>query len=714
MGMPKILIVNDIAADLAVLRTAFSDIEVDLVEANSGSQALELVEDNHFALIVLDVDLAESDCFQIAEEINSSRSRPVVPIILTGTAQQAQDHLRRSYEAGAVDYIQKPVDTGFLLSKAKVFVQLDNHKRDLEMRVEERTAELRRSQKFSRVGGWKVNLEDDTYQICQTAYELFFSHADHQIVTHGSRGTFLNLLPRSERTRVADILLDAGRDNISEIEFEFKYFNANREPRIAFSCASLGYRDGKLFEIQGVLQDVTERRETEGKLHHIASHDVLTGLPNRYLFRDRLEQAFLRVERTDRFVAIMIIDLYRFKDVNDRLGHPVGDALLEQVASRLTTVARASDTVVRLGGDVFAIILTELDNAANIDIIARRCIEALARVFEIDGHQIQSGCNIGISCYPDDGKSVDDLIKHSDLALDQSKTSGCDEYRLYNDEMSNSIIARREREERINLAFLQDEFELYYQPKIDLKTLGVVGVEALIRWNHPLQGLVSPDDFIPLAEQTGLIHELGEWVIESACKTATRWHSIYGDKLKLAVNVSAVQMCSEDFGQRVEKILKNEQTPGELLEIEITESSILEDPHKTGLTLDALRLLGITIALDDFGTGYSSLTHLKYLRASTLKIDRSFINNIMDDEYDQHIAEKMIELAQKLNMEVVAEGIETRDQMNRLIECGCDIGQGYLFSKPLCEADFLAWLAEYEAGLEASPPASIAQKSKSA
>jgi diguanylate cyclase (GGDEF)-like protein len=711
--MPKILIVNDTAADLAVLRTTFSDLEADLVEASSGSQALELVEENHFALIVLDVDLSETDCFQIAEDINSSRSRPVVPIILTGTAQQDQDHLRRGYQAGAVDYIMKPVDTDFLLSKAKVFVQLDNHKAELETRVEERTAELRRSQKFSRVGGWKVNLEDDTYQICQTAYELFFSHADHQIVTHGSRGTFLSLLPRSERTRVADILLDAGENNLCEIEFEFKYFNADSEPCIAISCASLAYQDGKLVEIQGVVQDVTERKETEGKLHHVASHDVLTGLPNRHLFRDRLEQAFLRVERTDRFVAIMMIDIYHFKDVNDKFGHPVGDALLEQVASRLTTVARASDTVARLGGDEFAIILTELDNAANIDVIARRCIEALDRVFVVDGHQIQSGCNIGISCYPNDGISADDLIKHSGLALDQSKASGCGDYRLYNDEMSNSIIARRDREERINIAFHQNEFELYFQPKINLKTRGVVGVEALIRWNHPLQGLVSPDEFIPLAEQIGLIHELGEWVIESACKTATRWHSIYGDKLKLAVNVSAVQMCSEDFGQRVERILEKEQTPGELLEIEITESSILEDPHKTGLTLDALRLLGITIALDDFGTGYSSLTHLKYLRASTLKIDRSFINNIMDDQYDQHIAEKMIELAQKLNMEVVAEGIETQDQMDRLLECGCDIGQGYLFSRPLCEADFLAWLTEYEADLAASSPVSITDKSTS-
>lgn len=704
VSLPKILVVDDFVTNLNVVGAILSQIDAEIINARSGPEALGLALEHDFALILLDVNMPLMDGFEVAEILSSHRVYRNIPIIFISASVDDMAYRKRGYESGAVDFIQKPIEEDILVSKVSVFLDLYNQKRhlerlrdDLEARVEERTSELRRTQKLARVGGWSIDLENSVDQICPTAREIFFSNFFGDSTCSEPTISFFDVLHESDQARVHDLLQTAYKNQLSEIEFEFRFQDENDCPGTAYSVATVTFEDGTPVAIHGAVMDITERKVAQESLQYAATHDALTGLPNRYLFKDRLDQAFLRADRSKGRVAILLLDLDHFKDINDTLGHPVGDKLLTEVGHRLMRIARGSDTVARLGGDEFAIVCADINDAEQIMPVAQRYISALGEVFNIDGNEVYSGCSIGISCYPDDGDNADELTKNADLALYHSKANGRNAYHLYNEEMSAKIMLRKERENRLHLALDRNEFELYYQPQITLDKQEVVGVEALIRWVHPDEGIVPPGEFIPLAEKTGLIHDLGEWVMRTACKAAARWRMTYGDKLKMAVNVSAIQLHSATFVDTVAGILEEENYPGHLLEIEVTESAIFDDHRETRATLDELRLMGITIALDDFGTGYSSLTHLKHLRPSTLKIDRSFINNILIDQSDLHIAEKMIELAQKLQMQVVAEGVETLEQVELLLACSCDIGQGYLFSRPLPEIEFLTWLEDYEA-----------------
>lgn len=702
--LPKILVVDDFVTNLNVIGDILSQTEAEIINARSGPEALGLALQHDFALILLDVNMPLMDGYEVAQILSSNRVYRKIPIIFISASVDDTAHRKLGYESGAVDFIQKPIEEDILVSKVNIFLDLYNQKRrleqlrdELEARVEERTSQLQRTQQLARVGGWSVDFQNGDEQICPTARGIFFSNIFEDPLISKPVTSFLQMLEGGEQARVHDLFESAYQNQLPEVEFEFGFQDENNCQGTAFSVATVTYEDGTPTSIHGAVMDITERKVAQETLQHTATHDALTGLPNRYLFKDRLDQAFHRADRSGGSVAILLLDLDYFKDINDTLGHPAGDKLLTEVGHRLMKVARASDTVARLGGDEFAIICDDMKDHEHIRRIAERCISSLEKPYDINGSKVLSGSSIGIASYPKDGETADELTKNADLALYQSKASGRNAFRLYDGEMSANIILRKERENRLYLALDQNEFELYYQPQITLDSQEVVGVEALIRWNHPDEGLVPPNEFIPLAEETGLIHDLGEWVIQEACQTAARWRTIHGHRLKMAVNVSALQLRSEDFVGKVARILGKEHYPGRLLEIEVTESAIFSDPEKTQATLDELRDMGATIALDDFGTGYSSLTHLRHLNASTLKIDRSFINNILVDHNDLHIAEKMIELAQKLKMQVVAEGIETLAQMERLVACSCDIGQGFLFSRPLPEKEFLAWLEEYEA-----------------
>lgn len=702
--LPKILVVDDFVTNLNVIGVVLAQTEAEIINARSGPEALGLALQHDFALILLDVNMPLMDGYEVAQILSSSRVYSSIPIIFISASVGDPAHRKLGYESGAIDFIQKPIEEDVLVSKVNIFLDLYNQKRhlellrdDLEARVDERTSELQRTQKLARVGGWSVDLKNKTERICPTARELFFSNNSSESPSSKPVISFFHALQDSEQARVHDLFQMAYKDQLNEVEFEFEFLDENNCQGTAFSVATVTFENGAPIAIHGSVMDITERKMAQESLQYTATHDALTGLPNRYLFKDRLDQAFLRADRSGGSVAILLLDLDYFKDINDTLGHPAGDKLLTEVGHRLLEIARASDTVARLGGDEFAIICADMKDSEYIGRVAQRCISSLEKPYDINDSDVLSGCSIGIALYPNDGDNADELTKHADLALYQSKANGRNAFQLYDKEMSANIVLRKERENRLHLALDQNEFVLHYQPQITLDTKEVVGVEALIRWAHPDEGLVPPNDFISLAEETGLIHDLGEWVIKEACQTAARWRSIHGHRLKMAVNVSALQLRSDAFVGNVARILGREYYPGRLLEIEVTESAIFSDPEKTQATLDELRDMGITIALDDFGTGYSSLTHLKHLRASTLKIDRSFISNILEDHNDLHIAEKMIELAQKLKMKVVAEGIETLAQMDRLMACSCDIGQGYLFSRPLPEKEFLAWLEEYEA-----------------
>lgn len=435
-----------------------------------------------------------------------------------------------------------------------------------------------------------------------------------------------------------------------------------------------------------VVRDISERKANESHIAHLAFHDSLTGLANRALVLDHLELAVAQAQRDHKRVAVLFVDLDRFKNINDSLGHPIGDSLLVEAATRLRGVMRETDTVGRMGGDEFLILLPQLDDSAVTVQAAQKILDVLALPFRIQGYELYVTVSIGVSVYPRDGCNGETLIKHADLAMYRAKDQGRNRYRFFDGEMNTQVQTRLHLELDLRRALEQGEFVLHYQPQLDLRSRRIVGVEALVRWQHPSRGLVPPSDFIPIAEETGLIVPIGEWVLKQACAQARLWRAqggCGGPALRVAVNISARQLQHSDLPARVHEVLRHYALAPEALELEITESSVMNDPQRSIKQLQELRRAGVQLALDDFGTGYSSLSYLKRLPLDRVKIDRSFINDITTDKDDSALVQLIIAMARQLNLAVVAEGVETAGQLELLSQWQCDEVQGYFLSRPL-------------------------------
>ncbi len=428
-------------------------------------------------------------------------------------------------------------------------------------------------------------------------------------------------------------------------------------------------------------ENITEQRAAQTRIAHMARHDALTGLPNRVLFHETLDNA-LALARRGHLVALHCLDLDHFKTVNDTLGHPVGDVLLQQVAERLRDGLRETDVVARLGGDEFAIVQTTIASPLDASTLAGRVVALIGAPFDIDGHRISIGASVGIAFAPVDGLDAKQVLRCADLALYRAKADGRGVYRLFQADMDAAIQARRALELELRQALSGGQLELFYQPQIDVRARRTAGCEALVRWRHPEMGLVSPDQFIGLAEETGMIVPIGEWVLQQACAAAAAWP----DPLKVAVNVSAVQFRKDDLVCAVIAALRESGLPASRLELEITETVMLQDTEATLATLHQLRELGVQIAMDDFGTGYSSLSYLRRFPFDRIKIDQSFIRELAKQDDCSAIVRAVIALGRDLGMAITAEGVETRQQLEMLERAGCDEIQGYLFSRPVPEA----------------------------
>lgn len=430
----------------------------------------------------------------------------------------------------------------------------------------------------------------------------------------------------------------------------------------------------------------------EEQLFHMAHYDALTGLPNRMLMQDRLQQALARAKRKDTFIAVLFVDLDRFKQVNDSLGHLAGDSLLRQVAQRLKSDLRNEDTIARLGGDEFVVIIAPAeDGRESLPIatkVAKKIMDDLALPFAVGDRQIYTSASVGIACYPDDGQTVNELLKNADSAMYHAKASGKNNYQFYSKVLNDEALERLDLENHLRQALSRDEFELYYQPKIDVRTQAICGAEALLRWNHPRLGRVSPARFIPICEEIGLIHSIEEWVIQSACRQVKEWTEHGFPLLRIAVNLSPLQFRQANLVKQVTDILAAAGVSTRNLEFEITESAAMEDIDKTIETLSLFKGLGLHLSIDDFGTGYSSLNYLKRFPIHTLKIDQSFVRNLGATLEDAAIVKSIITLAHSLKLSVVAEGVETQEQFDYLSAHDCDEIQGYLFSPPVPAHEF--------------------------
>lgn len=450
----------------------------------------------------------------------------------------------------------------------------------------------------------------------------------------------------------------------------------------------------------GFALDVSERRRIEAQLDYLAHHDLLTGIPNRSLFIDRLQQAIVDATRRERLVAVMFLDIDRFKTINDTLGHAAGDVLLKQVAQRLNETIRKADTIARLSGDEFTLVISDMRHVDDAARVAQKILAALAQPFTVNGRELFVSASIGITVYPFDDDSVDILLRNADLAMYRAKELGRNTYQFYAVEMTQNAQQRLSMENALRHALLRQEFVLYYHPIVDLSSGELAAVEALIRWHHPQWGIVAPESFIPLAEETGMIVPIGEWVIDTACRQLAQWRA-QDIEVRMGINISARQF-DPNLIQILSTALRQHRINAAAIDLEITESLLMKSADATAYVLDELSASGFKFAIDDFGTGYSSLSYLKRLPIDVVKIDQSFVRDIPQDADDAAIAAGIVALAHQLGIRVTAEGVETEAQLRFMIAHGCDSVQGYYFASPAATLDLKAIARELPARLHAA------------
>ncbi len=447
---------------------------------------------------------------------------------------------------------------------------------------------------------------------------------------------------------------------------------------------------GRIAHFVATGKDISDRMRTQERMQFMAHHDALTKLPNRVLFLDRLNQAMARARWHHRHVAVIFIDIDRFMEFNDRIGHSGGDQLLLQLTQRLSSGVRSGDTVARFGGDEFAILLEDMASEKDVSLLAKKLLDTLVPEFVIDNTAYSITASIGVSIFPSDGEDAETLIRNADVAMYRAKDLGRNNYQFYSNEMSARTFERLALENSLRHALMRQEFFLLYQPQYDTHTGKIIGVEALLRWQHPELGMVTPNDFVPLLEETGLIVPVGEWVLRQACQQAHTWHSEGFAGLLMSVNVSSRQFNNPDFSTNIQNIIQTTGIIPSLLELELTESMLMRNASKTISALNTLHHLGVRIAVDDFGTGYSSLNYLRRFPIGTLKIDQSFIRDVAEDQDDAAITTAIIVMGQSLHLRVVAEGVETQTQLEFLQQRGCYLIQGNFLSQPVTASEFSA------------------------
>ena len=527
---------------------------------------------------------------------------------------------------------------------------------------------------------------------------LVVDESDHVVLANKQFGQQFGIPDEVLSTRDDQIVLRHVRDKVEDPNAfvdRVRYLNSHRDEK---SRDVLRFKNGKIFDrysaplvdsksrYQGRIwyfRDITERKVSEERIQFLAYYDALTGLPNRTLLQDRLAKALADARRQPDKVAILFLDLDKFKDINDSLGHSVGDLLLQEVAERLKRFAREQDTMARLGSDEFLIMLTHIKDLHDAAVAAERIMDRMTAEFVVQGHSLNVSCTIGISMFPENGVDCDTLVKNADAAMYSAKADGRNNFRFFTEEMNTQAVERLAVESSLRSALAKNQLFVMYQPQMDIASGKIIGLEALARWQHPKLGLVPPDKFIPIAENSGLIIPIGEWVLRTVCRQAKKWQDEGLPAVSVAVNVSAVQFRQRGFCQLIRSVLQDSGLDPQYLELELTGSLLLANAEVTLSVLKELKSMGITLAIDDFGTGYSSFGYLKQFRVSKLKIDCLFIRDVAVNPDDAAITTAIIGMAKSLHLKVIAEGVENEAQMSFLRAHLCDEIQGYYFSKPL-------------------------------
>lgn len=560
-------------------------------------------------------------------------------------------------------------------------------KSDDELRIRERAIEA----STHGVAIIDITKEEQPIIYVNKAFERITGYSEKQIVGQNLSDIIGSKVDQVNQKRV-DLAIREEREETVELE---SYRRNGEMYWSELSVAPVSDSFGKIRHFVGIINDITQRREMEKQLVRQATHDSLTELPNRVLLMDRVEQAILQTKKKNSLLAFLFLDLDRFKMTNDTLGHSVGDKLLQAVSNRLLIATNDFDTVSRLGGDEFVILLPDLSTEVQAQQMAQEILHLIEKPFQIDQHSLKITGSIGISYYPKDGLDYESLMKNADLSMYHAKDSGRNSYRVFEQEMNRRVINHMQLDNALHDALKRHEFYLVFQPLIDLKKHRIVGFEALLRWNSHLLGHVSPVDFIGMAEENGLIIDIGKWVLEQACTQTLLWHQQGFKDLTIAVNISGRQFRQSELPAVVSDVLERTGLAAKYLELELTESLLVDDIEHAVETMYQLKDMGMKLVIDDFGTGYSSLSYLKQFPVDKLKIDRSFISELVNKENDAAIARAIINLGHSLNLEVLAEGVETELQKEFIIEHGCDYAQGYYFKPPNVPDELEDFLKKY-------------------
>jgi diguanylate cyclase (GGDEF)-like protein len=675
---PLVLVVDDDSVSRMLAVASLKKAGYATVEAADGADGVAACERFRPDLILMDVVMPGMDGFAAIREIRKLPGGDRVPVLMmTGLDDLTSIH--RAYEVGATDFATKPINwvvlgyrVGYLLRASRAFLDLS--------RGEEKTRALLRAipDRILRIGadGAVLNLVADEGRGADPSEGDVAGRNLSEVLPGGISEEALRNIGEARRSGGIQ---------------RFEYGIDSATGRRSFEARVVSIPDGESLLIA---RDMTERKKAEEQLAHMAFHDALTGLPNRVAFNERLVQDLSRAKRRSEVVAIMFLDLDRFKNVNDTFGHDAGDRLLVAVSERLRGATRESDTIARISGDEFCIILPDQrDNQSAME-AGRRVHRAFTEPFHFDGQRSHVTASLGISLYPANGSSPEILVKQADIAMFRAKALGGDTFMPFSEEMSAEVAARVRMEQGLRSACEKKEFVLHYQPEIDLRTGRIVGAEALVRWQTEDRGLVQPMLFIPLAEESGTIVPISEWVIETACGQAQAWHAQGAAPFRISVNVSARLFHRYDLNATIRDILRRTGLAPGSFELEITESVAMRNMENTIETLWKLNGASIRVAMDDFGTGYSSLAYLQRMPIHLLKIDMSFIREMDRNPEDQTIVKTIIAMAHSLNIEVIAEGVERVEQLELLKSFGCDLAQGFLFSGAVPSAEFTLLLAE--------------------
>ena len=676
----KILLADDDVTIRFLMQSALEQAGFEVVLASDGEEAIQLFNTSTPDMVMLDVEMPKMNGYQVCTYLRKQIGNELPIIMVTGMDDvQSIDH---AFEVGATDFIAKPINWNLinyrLLYLRRAYLNL----------LDLKNANARSKAIFSAIPDTMFIL-DDAGHIIDTQ-----SNSEKKSFLNFQTGDDLNRRMPANITQAHLEAAGRARKYGTVEHFEYQLNGDNNHEKYYESRIVTIDSD----EILCLVRDITERKDSENRIFRLAYFDSLTGLPNRQSFIDRLKREIKRAKYIGSKLAILFLDLDGFKSINDTMGHNTGDVILQWAADRLQSSTRSSDFVsrsnttgseielARLGGDEFTVVIPNLARAEDALTLAHRIRETMRRPFRLDSRDVVLTASIGIALYPDDGEDVEALLKHADTAMYHAKTEGRDNCQFY------SVTLTQEAEKRLNLendlrnALRNNEFQVLYQPQFDVAKSCFKSAEALIRWHHPKQGLISPLDFIPLAEENGLIIPIGEWVLRTACSDAAHWLE-NGDDLKVAVNLSPLQFKNPDLIESVLTILTETGLPPDKLTLEVTEGALMEYSENTLATLRALRNNKIHIALDDFGTGYSSMNYLKRLPINSIKVDQSFVSGLLDDKDSLAIVRSIVTLSKNLGFHITAEGIETLDQAEILKFLGCETLQGFYFSRPLSKKD---------------------------